>query len=83
MRHDITSNTNLITQIDNNKLTIYEYIHLDLRTDLIPVLHYKLIFDNNLIMNLTKIDYKENYKIIYDKEFIIDTFKKIEKKIKK
>ena len=83
VRHDIMSNTNLITQFDKNKLRIHEYIHLDLRTDLIPILHYKLMFNDQIIMNLTKTDYTENYKIIYDKEFIIDTFKKIENKIKK
>lgn len=83
VRHDLTSNTNLITKIDKSKLIIHEYIHLDLRTDLIPVLHYKLMFNEKIIMNLTKTDYTENYNIIYDNNNVIETFNKIEKKIKK
>jgi hypothetical protein len=83
VRHDLSSNTNLITQIDKNKFVLHEYIHLDLRTDLIPVLHYKLMFNDKIVMNLTKTDYTENYKIIYDNKNIIETLNKIEKKIKK
>ena len=82
VRQDLTSNTNLITQINKSKLILHEYIHLDLRTDLIPILHYKLMFNDKIVMNLTKTDYTENYKIMYDNKNIIETFNKIEKIIK-
>jgi hypothetical protein len=81
--NDIRSHTNLITHLDNTKLKIYEYIHIDLRTDLIPVLHYKLILNNKIIMNLTKTDYKKNYQITYDKKNVIDIFNIIKNEIKK
>ena len=62
VKNDLTSHTNLITKLNNTNLKIYEYIHLDLRTDLVPVLHYKLIFNNQIMMNLTKTDYEKNTK---------------------
>ena len=81
VKNDLTSHTNLITKLNNTNLKIYEYIHLDLRTDLVPVLHYKLIFNNQIMMNLTKTDYEKKYKIIYDKKNVIEIFNKIKNEI--
>jgi hypothetical protein len=80
--YNLMSVSELDIKIDNITYKINEHINVDLRTNQMAIMHYKLFVDDKNIIKFTKKNYEEGYKV-KQKDNIIEIFNNINNQINK
>ena len=80
--YNLVSVCDLNMKIDNLEYKINEHINVDLRTNQIPIMHYKLFVDDKNIIKFTKKNYEEGYKVKQNNN-IIEIFNIINNQLNK
>ncbi len=80
--YNLMSVCDLNMKINNLEYKINEHINVDLRTNQIPIMHYKLFLDDKNIIKFTKKNYEEGYKVKQNNN-IIEIFNIINNQLNK